>query len=163
MIYLVNASPNRNGNSFKLGHFFLRDRDYEALQLVDYHIEQYGQSAENDQFFQVYELLSQADVLVFTSPIYWWSFSGLLKTLLDRVADVHEPQEALKGKKVFFLLQGSQPSKEIEMLDYVMSRFCRNCGLKYEGLAVTNHKLKEIDGWELTSLKEKLDKVLSEG
>ena len=39
MIYLVNASPNRNGNSFKLGHFFLRDRDYEALQLVDYHIE----------------------------------------------------------------------------------------------------------------------------
>ena len=84
MIYLVNASPNRNGNSFKLGHFFLRDRDYEALQLVDYHIEQYGQSAENDQFFQVYEQLSQADVLVFTSPIYWWSFSGLLKTLLDR-------------------------------------------------------------------------------
>lgn len=42
MIYLVNASPNRNGNSFKLEHFFLRDRDYEALQLVDYHIEQYG-------------------------------------------------------------------------------------------------------------------------
>ncbi|MBF1708121.1 MAG: NAD(P)H-dependent oxidoreductase [Streptococcus sanguinis] len=144
-----------------MGHFFLRDRDYEALQLVDYHIEQYGQSAENDQFFQVYEQLSQADVLVFTSPIYWWSFSGLLKTLLDRVADVHEPQEALKGKKVFLLLQGSQPSKEIEMLDYVMNRFCRNCGLKYEGLAVTTHELKEINGWELTSLKEKLDKVLS--
>ena len=82
--------------------FFLRDRDYEALQLVDYHIEQYGQSAENDQFFQVYEQLSQADVLVFTSPIYWWSFSGLLKTLLDRLADVHEPQEALKGKKGVF-------------------------------------------------------------
>ena len=124
MIYLVNASPNRNGNSFKL---------------------------------------SQADVLVFTSPIYWWSFSGLLKTLLDRVADVHKPQEALKGKKVFFLLQGSQPSKEIEMLDYVMSRFCQNCGLEYEGLAVTNHELKEIDGWELAVLQEKLDKVLSEG
>ena len=100
---------------------------------------------------------------MFTSPIYWWSFSGLLKTLLDRVADVHEPQEALKGKKVFLLLQGSQPSKEIEMLDYVMNRFCRNCGLKYEGLAVTNHKLKEIEGWELAALQEKLDKGLSEG
>ena len=76
---------------------------------------------------------------------------------------MHEPQEVLKGKRVFFLLQGSQPSKEIEMLDYVMSRFCQNCGLEYEGLAVTNHELKEIDGWELAALQEKLDKVLSEG
>lgn len=41
-----------------------------------------------------------------------------------------------------------------------MSRFCQNCGLKYEGLAVTNHKLKEIEGWELAALQEKLDKVL---
>ena len=44
-----------------------------------------------------------------------------------------------------------------------MSRFCQNCGLEYEGLAVTTHELKESDGWELAALKEKLDKVLSEG
>jgi len=28
---------------------------------------------------------------------------------------------------------------------------------------VTNHKLKEIEGWELAALQEKLDKLLSEG
>ena len=44
-----------------------------------------------------------------------------------------------------------------------MSRFCQNCGLEYEGLAVTNHELKEIEGWKLAALQEKLDKVLSEG
>lgn len=156
MIYLVNASPNKDGNSVKLAHKFLQGRPYETLNLVDYQIEQYGQTAKQDQFLEVYETLSQADVLVFTSPIYWWSFSGLLKTFLDRVADVPYPPEALKGKKVFFLLQGSQPSKEIEMLDYVMNRFCRNYGLEYQGLAVSNHELKEIEGWELDKLQKKL-------
>ncbi|WP_164828384.1 NAD(P)H-dependent oxidoreductase, partial [Streptococcus sp. DD11] len=134
MIYLINASPNKNGNSVQLARLFLKGRKYETLDLVDFHIEQYGQKAEQDQFFQVYEKLTEADVWVFTSPIYWWSFSGLLKTFLDRVADIPYPPEALRGKQLFFLLQGSQPSKEIEMLDYAMHRFCRNYGLKYQGL-----------------------------
>ena len=52
---MVNRENVKEDRFVSLGIFFLRDRDYEALQLVDYHIEQYGQSAENDQFFQVYE------------------------------------------------------------------------------------------------------------
>lgn len=160
MIYLVNASPNKDGNSVKFAEKFLAGKEFETVHLVDYHIEQYGQKAEQDQFFQVYEKLSQADVLVFTSPIYWWSFSGLLKTFLDRVADVPYPTEALKDKQVFFLLQGSQPSKEVEMLDYVMNRFCSNYGLQYQGLAVSDYELNEIEGWELAPLQEKLVQVV---
>lgn len=100
MIYLVNASPNKDGNSVKFAKKFLAGKEFETVHLVDYHIEQYGQKAEQDQFFQVYEKLSQADVLVFTSPIYWWSFSGLLKTFLDRVADVPYPTEAQSFSRV---------------------------------------------------------------
>ena len=160
MIYLLNASPNKEGNSLQLAKKFLSGEDYETLHLVDYYIEQYGQKSDQDQFFQVYDLIKQTDVLVFTSPIYWWSFSGLLKTFLDRVADVPYPPTELRGKQVFFLLQGSQPSKEIEMLDYAMNRFCRNYGLKYQGLAVTNYELTDIEGWEVAALQQKLKTLL---
>lgn len=156
MIYLVNASPNREGNSVRLGRLFLQGRDFETLHLTDYHIEQYGQQAEEDQFQQVFDQLRQADAWVFASPIYWWSFSGLLKTFMDRLADLPYPPEGLKGKRVYLLLQGSQPGKELELLDYAMNRFCRNYGLSYQGLAVTNYELEEQEGWDLSSLQAKL-------
>ena len=86
----------------------------------------------------------QAELFQLTRSKLFWIIEGLL---------------ALKDKQVFFLLQGSQPSKEVEMLDYVMNRFCSNYGLQYQGLAVSDYELNEIEGWELAPLQEKLAQV----
>ncbi|KXT74108.1 Trp repressor binding protein [Streptococcus sp. DD10] len=153
---LINASPNKDGNSMKLASKFLEKQDYQVLHLVDYQIHQYSQIGEQDEFFKVYELFAQADQVVFTSPIYWWTFSGLLKTFMDRIADVPYPPKELRKKKIYLLVQGSQPSDELPGLDYSFKRFCRNYGMNYQGMVVTNYELEDIENWELFTLQEKL-------
>ena len=148
MITLINTSPNKDGNSMALGRQFLAGRDYGVLHLADYQIDPYGQVSEGDQFLACYEAICQADVLVFTGPIYFWSFPGLLKTFMDRIIDVPYPPKGLRKKRVYLLLQGSQPSQELEALDYAFTRYCRNYGMRYQGLGVTTYELAPIAGWE---------------
>ena len=156
MRLVINASPHQAGNSVKLAQKFLAEKDYQVLHLSDYEIDPYDQVREGDDFFTVYEEIKQAKELIFTGPIYWWSFAGLLKTLMDRFADLPYPSEGLKKKKVYLLLQGSQPSDELPGLDYSFKRFCRNYGMSYQGMAVTNYELKDVEGWELSTLQAKL-------
>ena len=75
---------------------------------------------------------------------------------MDRFADVPYPPKELRKKKVYLLLQGSQPSDELLGLDYSFKRFCRNYGMSYQGMAVTNYELKDVDSWEMEKLGDKL-------
>ena len=37
-ILFINGSPHKNGNTVNLAESFLKDKDYETLDLVDYKI-----------------------------------------------------------------------------------------------------------------------------
>lgn len=56
----------------------------------------------NDDTFQVINTISEADMLVFGTPIYQASITGALKNLLD-----HFPVEAFKGKVTSIITTGA--------------------------------------------------------
>ncbi len=94
------------------GTFFLRDR-HEALQLADYHIEQYGVSQQKTtSSFKSMSNWSQADVLVFTN--YYCGLFRLAKNSVDRVVDVHGAAGSTQGAKGVFPPKRPQPSKELK-------------------------------------------------
>lgn len=143
-ILVINASPNRNGNTAHFVQTLLAGRDYETLNLVDYHFGGLGQVFAEDDFEEIYQAMVSADVLVFGSPMYWHTFAGPLKVLLDRIY-VHEGTDDLAGKNLFFIIQGTAPSPEsIASTDFIISRFAQIYGLNYKGKANYLSEIKAL-------------------
>jgi multimeric flavodoxin WrbA len=44
-----------------------------------------GECAQKDDMQEIYKALYQADMLVFSSPVYWYGFTAQLKAMIDRM------------------------------------------------------------------------------
>lgn len=143
-ILFVNGSPNRNGNTVAMAQRMLRGKEYETLNLIDYKIYPLGQSFDDDLFETVMLKMSEADVLVMGSPVYWHSMTGQFRTLLDRIY-ASSSKRRLKGKDLYFIFQGAGPSSAmLEAGNYTMGVFCRLFGLHYKGMATNRNEAENL-------------------
>lgn len=135
-ILFINGSPNPSGNTARLTAQLLAGKAYDTIELGTTKVYDYGQDFADDQFGEVVQAMKAADTIVFGSPMYWHSFSGMLRNLLDRC---YGPiQDEFAGKRLFFVFQGSAPSKEqLETAEWTISRFAGLYQMRYEGM-VTN-------------------------
>ncbi|MDD3220525.1 MAG: NAD(P)H-dependent oxidoreductase [Lachnospiraceae bacterium] len=144
-ILFINGSPNSQGKTADLAKKLLNGKEYEVLDLVDYRINNYGQTLEGDQFNQVLDKIKKADVVVMGSPLYWHNICGSLRNLLDRF---YGPvgQGSLSGQ-LFFIFQGAAPEKWMyEAGEYTMKRFAQLYGLKYEGMITSKKDAENMAG-----------------
>ena len=63
--------------------------------------QQLGKCVQNDDINKVMDVVSNADILLFVTPIYYYSISGQLKTFLDRLNALYTKDN--KFKKVYSL------------------------------------------------------------
>lgn len=64
----------------------------------------------NDEMQQIYQLMEEADVIVFGSPVYWYGPPATMKMLLDRMRPFVENKK-LKGKKAIVVAPSAEGSK----------------------------------------------------
>ena len=57
-----------------------------------------GECAVNDDMQQVYVGIQNADGIIWASPVYYWSMSGLTKMAMDRTYALNFPQLQQAGK-----------------------------------------------------------------
>lgn len=69
-----------------------------------------GQCVIADDARAIAEQVKDADVLVFASPVYYYSISGQLKTLLDRLNPLFAADYAFR--EVYFLSSAAEDSEE---------------------------------------------------
>ena len=135
-ILFINGSPNPNGNTARLAAQLLSGKPYDTIELGTTKVYDYGQDFADDQFDEVVRAMMAADTIVFGSPLCWHSFSGMLRNLIDRC---YGPiQDEFSGKRLFFILQGSAPTREqLDTAEWTISRFAGLYHMRYEGM-VTN-------------------------
>lgn len=97
-ILILNGSPRRNGKtnrlveSFKKGteinnhivEFNLYDMDINGCRGCDA-CRKGDLCIQKDDMGMVYETFIQSDVVVFASPVYFWTITGTLKSVVDRL------------------------------------------------------------------------------
>lgn len=133
-ILFINGSPNKFGNTATLTKQFLKDKEYETLNLVDYKIYSYGQHFDDDQFDEVLSQMAKADTIVIGSPLYWHSMSGAIRNFIDRFYQ-YVDENLLKGKDMYFVFQGYAPTKQqLEAGNYTMERFANLYHMNYKGM-----------------------------
>lgn len=114
-VLIVSSSPRKNGNSDILANKFLEGAKVAGnnVKIIDVrsmnlkfctgclYCQSHDKCVLNDGMNELYSDFETADVLVFVTPIYYYSVSGQLKTFLDRLNPLYPRKN--KFKEVYLL------------------------------------------------------------
>ena len=103
-ILIISSSPRKNGNSDALcdvfattakekGHqvekVFLKDYDIHYCTGCGYCQTHHGHCSQKDDALKIVSKMVEADVIVLDTPVYFYSMSAQLKTLIDRTCPLY--------------------------------------------------------------------------
>ena len=143
-ILFMNASPNKDGATNKIGESLLKNKDYDKLQMSDYEVSQYGMVKDNDQIKDILNIIKDYDTIVIGTPVYFYTVSGILKTFIDRLYLLEEAK-VLEGKDVYFFAQGYSPDEEtVKTIHHLMDKASNVIGINLKGVVVDNYNGNKI-------------------
>lgn len=107
-VIVISSTPRKNGNSQTLAEEFLRGakdagHQCELINLRDYNLKyclgcyacaKTGKCIHNDGMNDIAKKLLNADVIVFATPVYFYSMSGQLKVFIDRLVPIYTEVKA---------------------------------------------------------------------
>ena len=164
------GSPRKNGNTARLlkeflkgvsekngviiNQVFLQEKKILGCTGCGYCLTSTGCNLEDDMQ-NIYPIIKEADVLVFATPVYWWSMSSELKALIDRFYALKISE--LKSKKIYLLMThgGSLPNSGAELVErtfrdifeYLEGKFVKTYGVctdDYKPVEQNTEALKEV-------------------
>lgn len=95
-ILVLHGSTRKNGNTERLTyhavpkekgtHLYLRD--YEVKPISDQRHDESGFDPVEDQLKLLIDAMLEHEIIVFSTPIYWYSMSGPMKIFIDRWSQI---------------------------------------------------------------------------
>ena len=154
---LILGSSRSNGNTSKIVESLKNYLEFDVIDLNDYTFSYYDYLHENkdDDFIPLIKRIIKYDQILFATPVYWYTMSGILKVFFDRLSDCLSIEKALgrqlKNKSMSVLCCGSTEEKvEGFFLPFQLSA-------KYLGM----HYLAEIHTWiENNTINKDVDKQI---
>ncbi|MDF2538461.1 MAG: hypothetical protein K0S76_1482 [Herbinix sp.] len=105
-IMVLNGSPRKNGNTSALVEAFTQGAEEAGNVVTTFFLDKMkiqgckgcfgggknpdSPCVQKDDMDQIYFAYKEADVVVLASPLYYWNFSGQLRTAFDRLFAVAE-------------------------------------------------------------------------
>ena len=105
---IIVGSSRSNGNTTKIVAGIAEQFDFDIVNLGEHNISYYDYESKNkdDDFIPLIKnIIEKYDTLIFATPVYWYSMSGIMKVFFDRFSDLirieKETGRKLRGKKMF--------------------------------------------------------------
>ncbi|MBP5706642.1 MAG: flavodoxin family protein [Spirochaetales bacterium] len=133
-IIILTGSPRKDGNTDRLAAAFAKGatqhNDVEIVAVRDYDIHpcrgcnacfsrQNNECVQNDGMADIYNKLSETDILVIASPVYFYGISSQLKAVIDRL---HTPlRTSFHIQKLGLILVGA--AKLPELFDAILTQY----------------------------------------
>lgn len=144
-ILVWTGSPRRNGNSDALAEAFIRgavssNHTTVTVQTAEKHID--GCSACNmcftkgracifdDDFNEIAELVENADVLAFITPLYWFTFPSKMKAAIDKLHSFTTAKREISVKECVLLVCATKTDLSV-----------------YEGIVRTYEEIANYNHW----------------
>lgn len=122
-VLIISSSPRKKGNSDLLCDQFakgakekgnkvrkIRIADKKIAYWTDPDTKKKDEVAEEDDAPKILAQMQKADVIVFASPVYFYSICGQLKVLFDRSFSIFPD---LKKKQYYFLITMQDSNREM--------------------------------------------------
>ncbi len=101
-VVVILASSRRDGNTHKMVQELEKHIDFYLINLLDYNIQYYDyeHGYVDDDFIDLMErIVDQFDLIIYATPVYWYTMSAQLKTFFDRHSDLTRVRKDL-GRKL---------------------------------------------------------------
>lgn len=123
-VLVIEGSARKNGNTDLLSNEFIKGAESIGLQtekvyLYDKEIKccvgcgkcqgNGGNCIRKDDAIGILQKMLDADYIVLASPVYFYSFTGLLKMLIDRSFSI---ERMLTGKTFYLITSGGAPEQK---------------------------------------------------
>ena len=131
-VLILSGSPRRNGNSdilcdeFKKGaeasgneveKIFIRDTNINHCTGC-YACSKGGKCVQKDDMAEVLQKMIDADVIVMSTPVYFYTMDGQMKTLIDRTVPRYEE---IRNKDFYFIVAAADT--QISMMERTIEGF----------------------------------------
>lgn len=119
-ITIIQCSSRSDGHTSLLSKYILDNNKVRFVDLNTKNIGQYKYNDDNfgDDFLQtITELIAQSDALIFLTPIYWYTMSGLMKTFFDRISELLKGEKSL-GRQLRGMDMGCMSMSNDREIDY---------------------------------------------
>ncbi len=104
---IIQGSSKSKGNTNLVVNYILSKKQGHFIDLNASDISYYDYNHKNidDDFLKVIDKIMACDIVIFATPVYWYTMSAVMKTFFDRLSDLITVRKdlgrRLKGKKVF--------------------------------------------------------------
>lgn len=112
---IIQGSSKSLGNTHKVVNYLNKDNQFDVVDLKTKNIGSFDYefaNADDDFLPLMEEIISKYDTIVFATPVYWYSMSGILKDFFDRVSDLlHYKKELgrqLRGKNLAMISNSTE-------------------------------------------------------
>ena len=105
---VIGGSNRSDGNSKSISDVLLKKYNIKSIELSQFVINHYnygGEYPNNDDFIAlIKEYILTSDHIIWLTPMYWYSMSGIMKQFLDRWTDLLKTHKdlgrQLRGKEM---------------------------------------------------------------
>ena len=136
---IIFGSARSEGNTRKVAEQIVRMKDsLDLVDLNDHEISYYDYAHANagDDFIPLVERIVDYDLILFVTPVYWYSMSAIMKTFFDRISDLltirKDLGRQLRGKSMGSVSCGSEGSLDKEFY-YPFQETAKYLGMNYTG------------------------------
>lgn len=135
---IIQGNSRSIGNTNKVVRILQNHLDCDLINLNELNIGQYDyeNGNQNDDFIPTIKKIVEYDLIIFATPVYWFSMSGIMKTFFDRITDClkieKETGRKLRGKNMAVISCGSD-GVENEGFFIPFERSAEYLGMNYFG------------------------------
>ncbi|MFC7442196.1 flavodoxin family protein [Laceyella putida] len=121
---VILGSSRENGNSETLARRVCEGIDVEWITLseknihpiVDQRHTENGFDPVDDDYEDVIQQVMDSDILIFSTPLYWYGMSGHMKNFVDRWSQslrntAYDFKGKMKGKPAYVIISGGESAK----------------------------------------------------
>jgi multimeric flavodoxin WrbA len=114
---VILGSNRKNSLTESITRKALLQTEFDMIDLLDHKIAHYnydGHYPADDEFEAIISKALPYDNIIFATPVYWYSMSGVMKVFFDRLTDLitikKDLGHELKGKSASMIAVGAEPT-----------------------------------------------------
>lgn len=138
---IIVGSSRKKGNTVFIAEAVAQQLGAEVINLSDYNFSYYDYESnnKNDDFLPLMkEIIQKYDTIIFATPIYWYSMSGIMKVFFDRLSDLIRIEKdlgrKLKGKRMAVISNSHDFENELDYNFYIpFQKSAEYLGMQYLG------------------------------
>lgn len=114
---IILGTSRSEGNTAKIVEIFRSTFEADLIDIAKLNISYYDYDHRNrdDDFLPTIGKILEYDLVVFATPVYWYSMSAVMKTFFDRISDLltieKEIGRKLRGKKMAAIACGQEETE----------------------------------------------------